>query len=93
VGTNKLIDPNALNDTNPLVDWIISYLSYQPGSSINVGKKNSDPQKCLYANYLIYCKAYGYKPLLHNVFSVVLLQQLNTLINPNITKKEARKVQ
>jgi hypothetical protein len=52
--------------------------------------KYSDPKECLYANYLAYCKAYGHKPLLFNVFSVVLLQQLNTLINPNITKTRER---
>ena len=89
IQTNKLIDPNALNDTNPLVDWIISHISYEPDSSVNVGNKQSDPNTCLYAHYLNYCKEYGYKPLLFNIFSTVLVQQLNVLVNLNIAKKRS----
>lgn len=61
-------------------------------NSVIIGFKYSDPSENLYANYLSYCKGIGYKPLLYNVFSVVLLQQLNSLLNKDIYKKEFQKV-
>ena len=42
VNTNKLISENVLNEINPLVDWIKSFISYEYGNNVNVGKKNSD---------------------------------------------------
>lgn len=88
VETNKLLNPNVLNETNPLVDWIRSYISYDYGNSVNIGKKDSNPKECLYPHYLLYCKDFGFKPLGYNIFSTVLLQQLNVLLKSDVQKKK-----
>lgn len=88
--TNDLINPDVLNKTNPLVDWVKSYLTFEPGSSIRVGSKSLSPELFLYPNYLLFCKEYGYKSLAFNNFSDQLLQQLNTLISPLIEKRKTK---
>jgi len=85
--TNKYISPNVLSDTNPLVDWIRSYISYEYGNYVAIGRKTSDPKKYLYSNYLSFCKDYGFKELSFQIFSSVIIQQINLLVNSNIQKK------
>jgi putative DNA primase/helicase len=87
VETNKLINPNAIRDTNPLVDWIKSYISYEYGNNVSIGRKTSNPKTHLYPNYLLFCKEYGYIPLPFQSFSSVLMQQMNLLVSNDINKK------
>ena len=87
VWTNNLISPNTLEDTNPLISWIKTYLTYENGGAVSVGKKTSNPETNLYPHYLGFCKDYGFTPLSFNLFTTVLLQQLNVLISPTIQKK------
>lgn len=91
VSTNGLTSPDVLNKTNPLVDWIKSYLSFDLGSTILVGSKSLSPDSYLYPNYLLFCKEYGYKSLSFNNFSDLLLQQLKLLYSPDIDKKRLTK--
>jgi Poxvirus D5 protein-like len=56
-----------------------------------VGKKQSDPTTNLFSNYLLYCKEYDYKPLSFNIFSTILIQQLNVLTHLDIYKKRTEK--
>jgi P4 family phage/plasmid primase-like protien len=90
VEVNKLIDPSSISSANPLVDWIQSSLSYEEGSEVLVGTKKSDPQTNLFPNYLNYCKDFGHKTLSLNNFSLLLVQQLNTLINESIKRVKTR---
>lgn len=87
VETTRLLSPMALSDANPLVNWILNYLYYESDSFVYIGKKNSDPNTHLFPHYLRYCNEYGHKPLSFNMFSTMLLQQLNVLVNRNIEKK------
>lgn len=92
VETNKYTSPNVLNETDPLVDWIRSHLTYRLNSEpVNIGKKTSNSKTHLYANYLEFCKEFGYKRLGFNIFSTVLLQQLQVLISPEIQKERTMK--
>lgn len=84
--TNRLMNPNVLNDTNHLIDWINYNLEFSEGDIVFVGKKTSSPDNNLYPNYLQFCKEYGIKPLSFNIFSTALLQQLNVLMKPGIEK-------
>lgn len=86
--TNNLISPDVLNKTNPLIDWIKSYLTFELNGSARMGSKSSNPEIFLYPNYLSFCKEYGYKSVPYNNFSELLLQQLNTLYSPLIQKKK-----
>ena len=88
VSTNKLIDPSALGESNPLVEWIQSSLSYAEGSQVLVGVKNSNPRDNLFSNYLLFCAEFGYKSISIKNFSIVLVQQLNTLIDKSIERKK-----
>lgn len=87
VETNKLINPSAMSDTNPLVEWIKSHLTKCIGSTVHVGKKDSDANTYLYPNYLRFCKEYGYLPLNFNIFSTALVQQLTVLYGLEISKR------
>ena len=87
VEINKLIDPSAMSSSNPLVDWIQIRLKYSPGALIEIGLKTSEPDEILYPNYLLYCKENGYtKTLPLRKFSIILVQQLNSLIDNSIEK-------
>jgi hypothetical protein len=68
------------------VGWIKTKISYSANSEVNIGKKRSDPKTHLYANYLEFCKEYGFRVLMYNIFSTTLLQQLQVLVNSNIDK-------
>lgn len=91
VTTNCLIDPSAISEANPLVDWIQSSLTYCEGSQVPVGSRDSNPTTSLYSNFLVFCSEYGYKPLSLNNFSIVLVQQLNILLNKSIQRKKTKK--
>ena len=88
--TNNLICPEAMSNTNPLVEWIESYLTFKPKDNLytRVGSKSSDPNTYLYPNYLRFCREYGYKPLPFNNFSNLLVQQLNVLHDSSIHKRK-----
>lgn len=88
---NNAISPNFVNDSNPLVDWIKSYLSYEPDSEVYLGTKSTDPGEGLFANYIQFCKELGYRPLPYNIFNSSLLQQLNQLLSPDIFKRRLAK--
>ncbi|GAA5794690.1 hypothetical protein HPULCUR_000032 [Helicostylum pulchrum] len=90
VESNKLTAPAALSETNPLVEWISSFVAYKNGEAVNIGKTSSNPDTHLYAHYLRYCKDYGLRPLLYNVFSDSFLQQANILLSPDIYKRKTR---
>jgi phage/plasmid-associated DNA primase len=87
VSTNNLINPRILEESNPLISWVKTYLTYEQGGAVSVGKKTSNPETHLYPHYLGFCKDFGFSPLSFNLFTTVLLQQLNVLINPAIQKK------
>lgn len=86
--TNSLISPDVLDKTNPLIDWIKSFLTFELDCSARVGSKSLNPDIFLYPNYILFCKEYGYKSLPFNNFSDLLVQQLNTLYSPLIQKKK-----
>jgi hypothetical protein len=86
VETNKLISSNTMGITNPLIEWIETYLEFNLNSEVPVGKVQSNPDTHLFANYLRFCKDYGYHPLKYSVFSDTLVQQLQTLFDLNIRK-------
>ena len=58
---------------------------------MKIGLKNSNPANNLYPNYLKFCRESGYsKVLTLNKFSILLVQQLNSLISKSIKKLKTR---